>query len=266
MRTHCQTIGLCSLLLWLVSSPMARGATLAGRPAPPLVVTDLAGRALDLGALRGHVVVVVLWASWCPGCRAEMKTLDGFAEHYGPKGVEVVGLSVDGRHERNAVRKMAADAELPDRDARGRHQERLRSAAGVADDGGDRPRRDRPRGRDGGQDADHRGEPGGTRRAAGRHGPGERVRRDRAAMIVSTVYTPYRFVPGSNASGSEVEERDDSGPLFLADVNPAPERFASAGRRAAHAVQPARRGVECCPRARAGRLRPWSLLRVRGKA
>lgn len=109
MGTCCRTFALCSLLLWLVLVPVARGAPLAGRPAPPLVVTDLAGRALDLGALRGHVVVVVLWASWCPGCRAEMKTLDRFAERYGPKGVEVVGLSVDGRHERNAVRKVAAD-------------------------------------------------------------------------------------------------------------------------------------------------------------
>jgi thiol-disulfide isomerase/thioredoxin len=74
-----------------------------GRPAPALVVPQLDGRVFDLAALRGKVVIVNVWASWCSPCRAEMPRLDAFYRHYHARGVELLGLSVDEVAERGTV-------------------------------------------------------------------------------------------------------------------------------------------------------------------
>jgi len=67
-----------------------------GRPAPPVSFRDLStGRDLRLDALRGRVVLVNIWATWCPPCRQEMPALNRLQKSYASRGVVVLTLTDD---------------------------------------------------------------------------------------------------------------------------------------------------------------------------
>jgi thiol-disulfide isomerase/thioredoxin len=89
----------------LLSVAGASAAPRVGNPAPPFVGQTLDGQAFDLGALRGHVVIVNLWATWCPPCRAEMPMLDAFYKAHQGEGLALIGLSADRRRDLDEVRK-----------------------------------------------------------------------------------------------------------------------------------------------------------------
>lgn len=67
-------------------------AALQGQSAPSFTVPTLAGSTSALGAYRGHVVVMNLWASWCPPCRAEMPDLQRLYASYKSRNVVVLGV------------------------------------------------------------------------------------------------------------------------------------------------------------------------------
>ncbi len=66
-----------------------------GSPAPDFNLPVLGGGEASLSALKGKVVVVNFWATWCPPCIQEMPVLNELYETYRDQGVEVLGLSLD---------------------------------------------------------------------------------------------------------------------------------------------------------------------------
>ena len=71
----------------------ASGQLVPGRPAPDFDLRTFDGRSLSLAALRGRVVVLNFWASWCVECVPEAPELEAIWQDYGPRGVTVVGLA-----------------------------------------------------------------------------------------------------------------------------------------------------------------------------
>jgi thiol-disulfide isomerase/thioredoxin len=77
-------------------NPAQTSGGLVGQPAPSLTLSPLHGnKAMRLDDLRGKVVLLDLWASWCAPCREELPMLDDMASRLRAKGVEIVGVSVD---------------------------------------------------------------------------------------------------------------------------------------------------------------------------
>jgi peroxiredoxin len=68
---------------------------LVGKPAPPIQGTDLDGKPVGLAALKGDVVLVVFWASWCLPSAAEIAWLDQVYEAQRHRGFRILGINVD---------------------------------------------------------------------------------------------------------------------------------------------------------------------------
>ena len=88
------TLLLLGLIAYMWFRPPAWVSEL-DRPAPQLQVVTFDGKPLSLDALRGKVVLVNFWATWCPYCRHEMPAMEKFYQDYRGKGFEIVALSQD---------------------------------------------------------------------------------------------------------------------------------------------------------------------------
>ncbi|WP_320017845.1 TlpA disulfide reductase family protein [Labilibaculum manganireducens] len=71
-----------------------------GQPAPDFTLNTTEGKPLSLSSFKGKVVVIDFWASWCGPCRGENPNVVKMYTELHPKGVEILGVSLDDKKEK----------------------------------------------------------------------------------------------------------------------------------------------------------------------
>jgi peroxiredoxin len=80
-----------------------------GKPAPEYGATTLQGDTVALSSLRGKVVLLNLWATWCAPCRHETPFLQSLYEQRRDEGLEIVGISMDTGDARDQVEEFVRE-------------------------------------------------------------------------------------------------------------------------------------------------------------
>lgn len=88
-------IALAALLALAACKGVDAGRLAEGQPFPSLALPAADGQPVRIEALRGRMVVLNVWATWCPPCRREMPDLERLSKILDPQRFVVVGLSTD---------------------------------------------------------------------------------------------------------------------------------------------------------------------------
>jgi cytochrome c biogenesis protein CcmG/thiol:disulfide interchange protein DsbE len=79
------------------------------REAPDFVLYDMEGKSFKLSQLKGKVVLLDFWATWCPFCRKSIPILISLYNEYKDKGLEIVGVALE--YDGGKVLKIFAEKE-----------------------------------------------------------------------------------------------------------------------------------------------------------
>jgi peroxiredoxin len=85
-------------------------AQVAGSTPPDFAAKDINGQAVKLSDLKGNVVLLDFWATWCPPCRVEIPNLLEIYRKFKDKKFILISVSLD--HDLQAARKFIADKEM----------------------------------------------------------------------------------------------------------------------------------------------------------
>jgi thiol-disulfide isomerase/thioredoxin len=76
-------------------TPPPSGDVAVGQPFPALEFKGLDGKPVSIAALKGKVILIDFWATWCGPCRREMPTVISLYQKCHERGFEIVGISLD---------------------------------------------------------------------------------------------------------------------------------------------------------------------------
>ncbi len=106
-----KNITLAFILAALLSAAPARVSALAtGAPPPDFTVTDMTGAEVTLSKLKGSVVLLDFWATWCPPCRDEVPRLISIQERFGSRKFVLISVSLD--RDPQAARRFVAEKRM----------------------------------------------------------------------------------------------------------------------------------------------------------
>jgi thiol-disulfide isomerase/thioredoxin len=88
------TLILAAVLLTVFYQPPTQNVTFAriGRPLSPFALNDLNGRTVRLSDYQGRLVLINVWATWCPPCQAEMPLLNTYYQAHRQRGFEILAI------------------------------------------------------------------------------------------------------------------------------------------------------------------------------
>jgi thiol-disulfide isomerase/thioredoxin len=126
MKSLSQNWTLFSILLllvsgaWVWSSAALPGGTTNGRIpaprvgflAPAFSLETLEGQPVSLADFAGRPVLINLWASWCPPCRAEMPAIERVYDEFKDQGLVILAINATHQDNQNAARAFVEDLEL----------------------------------------------------------------------------------------------------------------------------------------------------------
>jgi len=105
---------LCLCISWIFFLPHCSKEGKAPLPtlAPDFTLNTLDGQEMTLSKLKGKVVLLDFWATWCAPCREAIPHLINLQKTYQEKGVEVIGMNVD-KGDVETVRRFVKSMDIP---------------------------------------------------------------------------------------------------------------------------------------------------------
>jgi peroxiredoxin len=97
----------------LVTATMAHAVAKVGRPAPRFTLTTFAGDKVALADLRGQVVLLNHWATWCGPCRAELPAMDAYYRRHRGEGLRMFAVTGEDSVPRRLLQPLAAVLAIP---------------------------------------------------------------------------------------------------------------------------------------------------------
>ena len=94
MKINRKILAITVVLLAVVFSTFSAAAD--KQKAADFSLKDLAGRTVSLSAMKGKVVLLNFWATWCPSCVSEMPSLNRLYKEMKSHGLEIIAVSTDG--------------------------------------------------------------------------------------------------------------------------------------------------------------------------